>query len=192
MQARAPSRSRQRADLHPLPLPRLSVPVVGDSRKRIPYGLAPPTHLADNTAKTRREVRCSVLDTAKTSTIQINWREAVGQTTDKNYMNKIQKESFFTTLSTKIGSGDLEFAKSCYYALVKTIMAQLRTFESVGLPDLGEMKIIRRPAHQRHHVGLRQMVEQPETKELKFYPADKCKFYIRNMMKTNRDITNEK
>ena len=105
-------------------------------------------------------------------------------------MNKIQKASFFTTLSTKIGAGDLEFAKTAYYALVKTIMEHLRTYESVNLPDLGEMHIIRRKPHQRHHVGLRQMVEQPETKELKFYPSENCRAYIRNV-RTTRDITRE-
>lgn len=105
-------------------------------------------------------------------------------------MNKTIKDAFFRLYSTKIGAGDIEFAQKSYYALVRTVTEMLRTNERVNLPDLGEMVIKRRPAHNRHHVGLKTIVHQPETKEIKFNFCRDFRSYIRDV-KTTKDIVSE-
>lgn len=103
-------------------------------------------------------------------------------------MNKTELEAFFRLYSTKIGSGDIEFARRAYYGLVKAVTEELRRTQRVELPDLGEMVVIRRPPHRKHHVQMRQFVLMPEQKEIKFHPNRNFKEYIKNMRTVGDDL----
>ncbi len=56
-------------------------------------------------------------------------------------MKSINQDEFFKMMSVHSGVSDLNLIKNIYYGMIKTISRELKSRQSIKLPDWGEFKL---------------------------------------------------
>jgi len=90
-------------------------------------------------------------------------------------------ENLYRNISKRVNYIDENLVKNVYYAIIKEILANLKDFSGIRLPDFGKFEII---VHKERRIGkirTKELVVVPPTKLIKFYPCEKLKNYIKKM-----------
>ena len=98
----------------------------------------------------------------------------------------IKPDEFFNLIALNAGIMDTRVVRDVYYGMIKTISRELRSKNTVKLPDWGEFYIIIQKARKNYILngeGDRVLVDQPPLPLVKFSPDWKVKKYFSALKK---------
>lgn len=96
----------------------------------------------------------------------------------KKKIKVLPKEEFFAEISSRANYINPDIIKDIYYALLKTIVKELREKGAVEMPDLGVFVEHKHKARMALNVCTRVVTFLPEKSTIKFKTCDKLKKYF--------------
>lgn len=89
---------------------------------------------------------------------------------------------FFLKVQKEVNYIDVESIKPVYYAILRTILSNLRDDGSIRLPDWGEFRVIRHKARRSRDPNLPgEYLYLPAIKTVKFSPTERLKNFVKNL-----------
>jgi nucleoid DNA-binding protein len=89
---------------------------------------------------------------------------------------------FFNKISSNCNYIDPKLSSDVYYAVIRTILQDLRQTGKSVLPEFGKFVVAEHKSHKVKNTNTGEMMVVPDKNVIKFLPFDKLKHYIHNKM----------
>jgi nucleoid DNA-binding protein len=89
-------------------------------------------------------------------------------------------KEFFNKVSANCNYIDPVLAKDVYYAIIRTVLQELRAKEEINMPEFGTFRVTEHKSHKILNKSTGQQAIVPAKKTIKFSAFYKLKHYVHN------------